>query len=106
MVLFDIQDVGVRFYTYISTLTYVMEAGAENNVEVIVLDRPNPHDGYIAVSYTHLDVYKRQDEKFVNHFDICFVNSNNLKFSIERTLVFFGKNGDNAVFQIQMKIRC
>lgn len=47
LVLFDIQDVGVRFYTYISTLTYVMEAGAENNVEIVVLDRPNPHDGYI-----------------------------------------------------------
>lgn len=47
LVLFDIQDVGVRFYTYISTLTYVMEAGAENNVEIIVLDRPNPHDGYL-----------------------------------------------------------
>ncbi|MDQ0477374.1 MULTISPECIES: exo-beta-N-acetylmuramidase NamZ domain-containing protein [Chryseobacterium] len=47
IVLFDIQDVGVRFYTYISTLTYVMEAAAENGVEVIVLDRPNPHDGYI-----------------------------------------------------------
>ncbi len=46
-ILFDIQDVGVRFYTYISTLTYVMEAAAENNIEVIVLDRPNPHDGYI-----------------------------------------------------------
>lgn len=47
LVVFDIQDVGVRFYTYISTLTYVMEAGAENNVEIMVLDRPNPHDGYI-----------------------------------------------------------
>ncbi len=47
LILFDIQDVGVRFYTYISTLTYVMEAAAENNIEVIVLDRPNPHDGYI-----------------------------------------------------------
>lgn len=47
IVLFDIQDVGVRFYTYISTLTYVMEAAAENGVEVLVLDRPNPHDGYI-----------------------------------------------------------
>ena len=44
--LFDIQDVGVRFYTYISTLTYVMEAAAENGKEIIVLDRPNPHDGY------------------------------------------------------------
>lgn len=47
IILFDIQDVGVRFYTYISTLTYVMEAAAENNIKVIVLDRPNPHDGYI-----------------------------------------------------------
>ncbi|WP_300671968.1 DUF1343 domain-containing protein [Soonwooa sp.] len=47
LILFDIQDVGVRFYTYISTLTYVMEAAAENNIPVIVLDRPNPHDGYI-----------------------------------------------------------
>ncbi len=47
IILFDIQDVGVRFYTYISTLTYVMEAAAENNITVIVLDRPNPHDGYI-----------------------------------------------------------
>ena len=47
VVVFDIQDVGVRFYTYISTLTYIMEAGAENDVEVIVLDRPNPHDGYV-----------------------------------------------------------
>lgn len=47
IVVFDIQDVGVRFYTYISTLTYLMEAGAENNVEILVLDRPNPHDGYI-----------------------------------------------------------
>ncbi len=51
-VLFDIQDVGARFYTYISTLHYVMEACAENNVECIVLDRPNPNgfyfDGNIA----------------------------------------------------------
>ena len=46
LILFDIQDVGVRFYTYISTLSYVMEAAAENNIEVIVLDRPNPHVGY------------------------------------------------------------
>lgn len=52
VVLFDIQDVGVRFYTYISTLHYVLEACAENNVECIVLDRPNPNgfyfDGNIA----------------------------------------------------------
>lgn len=47
LILFDIQDVGVRFYTYISTLTYVMEAAAENNIPVMVLDRPNPQDGFI-----------------------------------------------------------
>ncbi len=41
IVLFDLQDVGVRFYTYISTLTYVMEACAENGLPLIVLDRPN-----------------------------------------------------------------
>jgi len=47
IILFDIQDVGVRFYTYISTLTYVMEAAAEHQIEVMVLDRPNPQDGFI-----------------------------------------------------------
>lgn len=47
MLVFDIQDVGVRFYTYISTLHYVMEAAAENGVELIVLDRPNPNIHYI-----------------------------------------------------------
>lgn len=44
VVLFDIQDVGARFYTYISTMYYVMEACAENKKEMIVLDRPNPCD--------------------------------------------------------------
>lgn len=47
IILFDIQDVGVRFYTYISTLTYVMEAAAEKGIPVIVLDRPNPNAHYI-----------------------------------------------------------
>ena len=47
VILFDLQDVGVRFYTYISTMTYVMEAAAENNIPVIVLDRPNPNGFYI-----------------------------------------------------------
>ena len=47
VILFDIQDVGVRFYTYISTLHYILEAAAENNKKVIVLDRPNPNAHYI-----------------------------------------------------------
>jgi len=47
LVIFDIQDVGARFYTYISTLHYVMEACAENEVDLLVLDRPNPNGWYI-----------------------------------------------------------
>ena len=47
VLVFDLQDVGVRFYTYISTMTYVMEAAAENNIPIIVLDRPNPNGFYV-----------------------------------------------------------
>ncbi len=47
IVIYDIQDVGVRFYTYISTLHYVMESCAENGKPIIVLDRPNPNGHYI-----------------------------------------------------------
>jgi uncharacterized protein YbbC (DUF1343 family) len=47
LVLFDIQDVGVRFYTYLSTLHLVMEACAENALPLMVLDRPNPNGSYI-----------------------------------------------------------
>lgn len=46
-VIFDIQDVGARFYTYISTMHYVMEACAENKVQFLVLDRPNPNGHYV-----------------------------------------------------------
>jgi len=48
ILVYDIQDVGVRFYTYISTLTYCMEAAAENNIKFIILDRPNPIRGDIV----------------------------------------------------------
>lgn len=47
LVIFDLQDVGARFYTYISTLHYVMEACAENEVPLLVLDRPNPNGNYV-----------------------------------------------------------
>ena len=47
VVIFDIQDVGVRFYTYISTLHYIMEACAEAKIPVIILDRPNPNGQYV-----------------------------------------------------------
>lgn len=48
IMIFDLQDVGVRFYTYISTMHYVMEACAENNIPIIILDRPNPNGDYVA----------------------------------------------------------
>jgi uncharacterized protein YbbC (DUF1343 family) len=47
VVIFDIQDVGVRFFTYISSLHYLMEACAEQNKKLIVLDRPNPNGSYV-----------------------------------------------------------
>jgi uncharacterized protein YbbC (DUF1343 family) len=47
LMVFDIQDVGARFYTYLSTLHYVMEACAENNIELMILDRPNPNGFYV-----------------------------------------------------------
>jgi len=47
ILLFDIQDVGARFYTYISSLSYVMESAAENHIPLIILDRPNPNGHYV-----------------------------------------------------------
>ena len=47
VVVFDIQDVGARFYTYISTMHYIMESAAENNLPFLVLDRPNPNGHYV-----------------------------------------------------------
>ncbi|MBW1656680.1 exo-beta-N-acetylmuramidase NamZ family protein [Flavobacterium quisquiliarum] len=47
IMIFDLQDVGARFYTYISSLHYVMEACAENNVPLLILDRPNPNGSIV-----------------------------------------------------------
>jgi len=55
VVIFDIQDVGARFYTYISTMHYVMEACAENGVDVLVLDRPNPNGHYVDGPILNVD---------------------------------------------------
>ncbi len=54
IILFDIQDIGARFYTYISTLYYLLQSAAENNLPVVVLDRPNPISG-LGVSGPVLD---------------------------------------------------
>lgn len=53
VVLFDLQDVGARFFTYISSLHYFMEACAENNKKLIILDRPNPNGSYVDGPVMH-----------------------------------------------------
>ena len=52
IIIYDIQDIGARFYTYISTLGMVMESAAEYGIKVLVLDRPNPIGGNICLLYT------------------------------------------------------
>lgn len=69
VVIFDIQDVGARFYTYISTMTYVMEACAENHVTLLILDRPNPN-GY----YVDGPVLKKGFESFVGLHPVPIVH--------------------------------
>lgn len=68
LAVFDIQDVGVRFYTYISTLHYVMEACAENNIPLIVLDRPNP-----LASYIDGPILKKENQSFVGMHPVPIV---------------------------------
>jgi uncharacterized protein YbbC (DUF1343 family) len=69
IVIFDIQDVGTRFYTYISTMHYVMEACAEFNKEMLVLDRPNPNGDYVAGPVREAD-----QESFVGKHPIPIVH--------------------------------
>ena len=68
VVVFDIQDVGCRFYTYISTLTLVMEACAQKGIPVIVLDRPNPNGHYVGGP-----VLKKGFESFVGMHNVPVV---------------------------------
>ncbi|WP_187263291.1 exo-beta-N-acetylmuramidase NamZ family protein [Pontibacter beigongshangensis] len=71
VVVFDIQDVGVRFYTYISTMHYVMEACAENNKPLLVLDRPNPNGHYVDGPVLEL---KKETTSFVGMHPIPLVH--------------------------------
>ena len=68
ILLFDLQDVGTRFYTYISTMTYIMEAAAENDIPVIILDRPNPNGFYIDGP-----VLKKENQSFVGLHQVPIV---------------------------------
>ena len=68
LMVFDIQDVGARFYTYISTLHYVMEACAENNIEMLILDRPNPN------SYVDGPILEEKHKSFIGMHPIPIVH--------------------------------
>lgn len=69
IMVFDIQDVGARFYTYISTMSYVMEACAENVVDVLILDRPNPNGFYVDGP-----ILKKENKSFVGMHEIPVVH--------------------------------
>jgi uncharacterized protein YbbC (DUF1343 family) len=69
IVIFDIQDVGVRFYTYISTMHYVMQACAENGTQFMVLDRPNPNGFYVDGP-----VLEKDQKSFVGMHEVPIVH--------------------------------
>ena len=69
LIIYDLQDVGLRFYTYISTMHYVMESAAENKVPMLILDRPNPNG-----EYTDGPVLKKGFESFVGVHQIPVVH--------------------------------
>jgi len=69
VLIFDIQDVGVRFYTYISTMHYIMEACAEQNKMLIILDRPNPNGHYVDGP-----VLKKGNESFIGMHPVPIVH--------------------------------
>lgn len=69
LIIYDLQDVGLRFYTYISTMHYMMESAAENKVPMLILDRPNPNGDYIDGP-----VLKKGFESFVGMHPIPVVH--------------------------------
>ena len=113
VMLFDLQDVGVRFYTYISTLTYVMEACAENDIPLIVLDRPNPNGFYIDGP-----VLKQENSSFVGLHAVPVVYGMTIgeyaqmvngegwmkdKVHCELTVVIIAGYDRNAIYELPVK---
>lgn len=92
IVIFDIQDVGARFYTYISTLHYVMEACAEANIPVIILDRPNPNAHYVDGP-----ILEKEHKSFVGMHPVPVVYG--------MTIGEYGKM-INGEFWLKNKIQC
>ena len=94
--LFDLQDVGTRFYTYISTLTYVMEACAENNIPIIVLDRPNPNGYFIDGP-----VLEKEHQSFIGLHPVPVVYGMTIG---EYALMVAGEKWINKASDINLKV--
>ncbi|MEY4875908.1 MAG: hypothetical protein RL708_1057 [Bacteroidota bacterium] len=95
IIVFDIQDVGARFYTYISTLHYIMQAAAENKKQLIILDRPNPNGHYVDGS-----VLEKKYCSFVGMHQIPIVHG--------MTIGEYAKmiNGENWLSTSKQKLTC
>lgn len=96
VVVYDLQDVGVRFYTYISTLQYCMEACAENHKEMVVLDRPNPNGFYVDGP-----VLEKGSESFVGMQCIPVVYG---MTAGEYGMMLQGEHWANGVDSLQMNV--
>ncbi len=99
VVVFDLQDVGVRYYTYISTLHYMMQACAEYNTELIVLDRPNPNGFYVDGP-----VLDPKFSSFVGLHPVCLVHGMTIA---EYAQMINGENwlGENLICELKV-IKC
>jgi len=96
VVIFDIQDVGCRFYTYISTMHLVMEACAENNKPVIVFDRPNPNGDYVAGP-----ILEKKFQSFVGMHQIPIVHGLTVG---ELAMMINGENWLSNEIQCNLKV--
>ncbi len=96
LVIFDIQDVGVRFYTYISTMHYVMEACAEQNITLVILDRPNPNGHYVDGP-----VLKEGNESFIGMHPVPIIHGMTIA---EYALMINGEKWLNNGVQCKLKI--
>lgn len=96
VLIFDVQDVGCRFYTYISTLKLVLEACAEHNVRLVVLDRPNPNGDYVAGP-----VLENEFESFVGLMPVPVVHGCTVG---ELAKMINGENWHNANKKCDLKV--
>ena len=96
LLIFDLQDVGVRYYTYLSTLHYVMEAAAEQNIPLLVLDRPNPNGAFVDGP-----VLDRNYQSFVGLHPIPLLHGMTLA---ELALMIKGESWINKAEQLKLYV--